>query len=551
MHFDRITTIFILVVVLLVSAAGYFRYGGFGSGIIEGLDNSTSSSNSTTPSTLPAANTAAATSSTPATSSSSPASSSSPSSSSPSPANSSSSSSSSSTPATGAYGSIISPQITLSNYTTGATTNVHVRFTVASPLVEGNVIKVPVPGITSVLSTPTVTFTPPLANTASISGTGTTSLLTIILGAGATVASNTTLVFSSSSMKNPSTTQNAMTIIVTTKTSNDTSSATVIDQGTSAFPQIIDAPNPPAAADSERSTLINVGDVQTSRNRAVTALRNYNDALNRYNTVSKHTPVSSIDVDKARDELTYARRVWETLKPAHPESWFDGQTWNYGNDGYVSKCIEPKSSNSYGCQRIYKMDASGNNIKDANGNDIVLMYKCPWTCNNTTSSANACRYDSDCTKVVGWKEFLPDGTEVASAVKRNYVTEQTNFYTPYWQPGTGAQQSYSQPVDPYGGGAYAASYQSSTTSPSATNAQNNTPGSGAGAGAGSSAGSTTQPAYMNGPPSPAVPTTGVAGNSSSLPLNYYYTTNYYYSSSPTQIPAVTSTIQPYEAPFSP
>jgi hypothetical protein len=354
-------------------------------------------------------------------------------------------------------------------------------------------------------------------------------------------------------MKNPSTTQNAMTIIVTTKTSNDTSSATVIDQGTSAFPQIIDAPNPPAAADSERSTLVNVGDVQTSRNRAITALRNYNDALNRYNTVSKHTPVSSIDVDKARDELTYARRVWETLKPAHPESWFDGQTWNYGNDGYVSKCIEPKTSNSYGCQRIYKMDASGNNIKDSNGNDIVLMYKCPWTCNNTTSSSNACRYDSDCAKVVGWKEFLPDGTEVASAVKRNYVSEQTNFYTPYWQPGTGAQQSYSQPIDPYGGGVYATSYQSSTTSPSATNAQNNMPGSGAGAGSGAGSGSDTktQPAYMNGPPSPAVSTTGVAGNSSSLPLNYYYTTNYYYSSSPTQIPAVTSTIQPYEAPFNP
>ena len=71
------------------------------------------------------------------------------------------------------------------------------------------------------------------------------------------------------------------------------------------------------------------------------------------------------------------------------------------------------STNEGNCQNIFKMDASGNLIKTADGNNILLMKKCPWKCNNPgQTGSDACRIDADCLKVIRWATYLPDGTQI-------------------------------------------------------------------------------------------------------------------------------------------
>jgi hypothetical protein len=71
------------------------------------------------------------------------------------------------------------------------------------------------------------------------------------------------------------------------------------------------------------------------------------------------------------------------------------------------------SSNEGNCQNIYRMDVSGNIVKSAEGNNILLMRKCPWKCNNPgQTGSDACRIDADCLKVTRWATYLPDGTQI-------------------------------------------------------------------------------------------------------------------------------------------
>jgi hypothetical protein len=59
------------------------------------------------------------------------------------------------------------------------------------------------------------------------------------------------------------------------------------------------------------------------------------------------------------------------------------------------------------------MDSAGNLVKTADGNNILLMKKCPWKCNNPgQSGSDACRIDADCRKVTQWATYLPDGTQI-------------------------------------------------------------------------------------------------------------------------------------------
>lgn len=59
------------------------------------------------------------------------------------------------------------------------------------------------------------------------------------------------------------------------------------------------------------------------------------------------------------------------------------------------------------------MDASGNIVKSADGNSILLMKKCPWKCNNPgQSGSDSCRIDADCLKIIRWATYLPDGTQI-------------------------------------------------------------------------------------------------------------------------------------------
>jgi hypothetical protein len=140
-------------------------------------------------------------------------------------------------------------------------------------------------------------------------------------------------------------------------------------------------------------------------------------AQKEYETAYKALRAATTETAKTEAQLKYdvaiARR--NRLIASHPDSWYDGANWRYGDDGHVRKCTEPStlSSNEGNCQNIYRLDESGNVIKSAEGNNILLMRKCPWKCNNPgQTGSDACRIDADCVKVIRWATYLPDGTQI-------------------------------------------------------------------------------------------------------------------------------------------
>ena len=153
-----------------------------------------------------------------------------------------------------------------------------------------------------------------------------------------------------------------------------------------------------------------ISDVKRQMNWAI-------EAQKEYETAYKALRAATTETAKTEAQLKYdvaiARR--NRLIASHPDSWYDGANWRYGDDGHVRKCTEPStlSSNEGNCQNIYRLDASGNVIKSADGNNILLMRKCPWKCNNPgQTGSDACRIDADCAKVIRWATYLPDGTQI-------------------------------------------------------------------------------------------------------------------------------------------
>jgi hypothetical protein len=74
------------------------------------------------------------------------------------------------------------------------------------------------------------------------------------------------------------------------------------------------------------------------------------------------------------------------------------------------------------------MDVSGNIVKSAEGNNILLMRKCPWKCNNAgQSGSDACRIDADCLKVTQWATYLPDGTQIEKNLMGTSASSRTNY----------------------------------------------------------------------------------------------------------------------------
>ena len=71
------------------------------------------------------------------------------------------------------------------------------------------------------------------------------------------------------------------------------------------------------------------------------------------------------------------------------------------------------------------MDVSGNLVKSADGNNILLMRKCPWKCNNPgQTGSDSCRIDADCLKVTRWATYLPDGTQI----EKNLLAQIMSYY---------------------------------------------------------------------------------------------------------------------------
>ena len=153
-----------------------------------------------------------------------------------------------------------------------------------------------------------------------------------------------------------------------------------------------------------------ISDVKRQMNWAIEAQKDYESA---YKALRAATTTTAKTEAQLKYDVAIARR--NRLIASHPDSWYDGANWRYGDDGHVRKCTEPSalSSNEGNCQNIYRLDASGNVIKSADGNNILLMRKCPWKCNNPgQTGSDACRIDADCVKVIRWATYLPDGTQI-------------------------------------------------------------------------------------------------------------------------------------------
>ena len=153
-----------------------------------------------------------------------------------------------------------------------------------------------------------------------------------------------------------------------------------------------------------------ISDVKRQMNWAIEAQKDYESA---YKALRAATTTTAKTEAQLKYDVAIARR--NRLIASHPDSWYDGANWRYGDDGHVRKCVEPSnlSSNEGNCQNIYRLDASGNVIKSADGNNILLMRKCPWKCNNPgQTGSDACRIDADCVKVIRWATYLPDGTQI-------------------------------------------------------------------------------------------------------------------------------------------
>jgi len=153
-----------------------------------------------------------------------------------------------------------------------------------------------------------------------------------------------------------------------------------------------------------------ISDVKRQMNWAIEAQKEYETA---YKALRAATTTTAKTEAQLKYDVAIARR--NRLIASHPDSWYDGANWRYGDDGHVRKCTEPStlSSNEGNCQNIYRLDTNGNVVKSAEGNNILLMRKCPWKCNNPgQTGSDACRIDADCLKVIRWATYLPDGTQI-------------------------------------------------------------------------------------------------------------------------------------------
>jgi len=362
----------------------------------------------------------------------------------------------------------------------------------------------------------------------------------------------------------------------------------ILDAGEFTFPEITKATNAAVTSGAPTSSgtatdgttyvtsaaaSVLISYVKDQMKNAVQAQKDYEAAYQKLRSATSQT--AKTDAQDAYDKAVAKRN---RLIASHPDSWYDGANWRYGDDGYIRKCIEPStlSTNEGNCQNIFRMDASGNLVKTADGNNILLMKKCPWKCNNPgQSGSDACRIDADCLKVTQWATYLPDGTQIeknllgTSATRANYdaiasdssssalsdddiykrgITRNFNGYGRR-QPGDGAQQesrglfgsirdatgniirgigNWIDPNDPNSGKRTAKhnAYYYEDGSPAATAYLGMYNGQG----------------YEEESPF----------NSASKPMNYYYTTNYYYTNGEaggdgrSNMPGAMTKVMPYE-----
>ena len=249
-------------------------------------------------------------------------------------------------------------------------------------------------------------------------------------GSGVLLAANATLKLTISGIQTPaeatSTTNAKIRTFRAAETAfNFTTDGNVLDAGEFTLAAISKAANAAASTGTPTSTgtasdgttyvtsaasSVLISHVKEQMKWAVQAQKDYEAAYQKLRSATSETVKK--DAQDAYDKAVAKRN---RLIASHPDSWYDGANWRYGDDGHVRKCIEPStlSTNEGNCQNIFRMDSAGNLVKTADGNNILLMKKCPWKCNNPgQSGSDACRIDADCLKVTQWATYLPDGTQI-------------------------------------------------------------------------------------------------------------------------------------------
>ena len=322
--------------------------------------------------------------------------------------------------------------------TTGSETTFKLEFMLTNPYSTGDLLMIQLPNVTKLGTNISIKIKqgPRTASDGVSTFTtvpGSHSYATFVMSGSSPILANTSSILIINGLRTPDTQVQSSTsetkiqtfLAATIPAGVSFDSPNFLDKGVYTFPAILarastaastGAPSSSGTA-SDGTTYVTsaaanvlISDVKRQMNWAVEAQKGYESAYKALRSAT--TPQAKTDAQLSYD-VAVARR--NRLIASHPDSWYDGANWRYGDDGHVRKCTEPStlSSNEGNCQNIYRMDVSGNIVKSAEGNNILLMRKCPWKCNNPgQTGSDSCRIDADCLKVTRWATYLPDGTQI-------------------------------------------------------------------------------------------------------------------------------------------
>jgi len=280
--------------------------------------------------------------------------------------------------------------------TTGSATVFKIDFMLTNPFLTGDMIMIQLPNVSKLTSAISVQIKQGIITASDGEAVFTTvpnstSYATFKMNSASTIAANTLTTLIISGLR----TQD--TVVVSTSNGNkirtflsSTISASgasfsftsdnFLDAGEYTSPVIaskgatssVGAPTSAGTA-SDGSTYVTsaassvlISDVKRQMNWAVEAQKEYEKAYKELRSATTETAKTDA---KLKYDVIVVRR--NRLIASHPDSWYDGANWRYGDDGFVRKCVEPSnlSSNEGNCQNIYKMDGSGNLVKSAEGNN--------------------------------------------------------------------------------------------------------------------------------------------------------------------------------------
>ena len=322
--------------------------------------------------------------------------------------------------------------------TTGSETTFKLEFMLTNPYSTGDLLMIQLPHVTKLGTNISIRIKQGARTASDGVSTFTTvpgshSYATFVMSGSSPILANTSSILIINGLRTPDTQVQSSSsgikiqtfLAATIPAGVSFDSPNFLDKGEYTFPAILAKPNTTVSTGtpsssgtaSDGTTYVTsaaanvlISDVKRQMNWAIEAQKEYESAYKALRSATTETAKTDAQL---KYDVAVARR--NRLIASHPDSWYDGANWRYGDDGHVRKCTEPStlSSNEGNCQNVYRMDVSGNIVKSAEGNNILLMRKCPWKCNNPgQTGSDSCRIDADCLKVTRWATYLPDGTQI-------------------------------------------------------------------------------------------------------------------------------------------